>query len=74
MFWRARLRNAVSSLLTTAERSPRHFAECVANQHSAGVLIISQEYPIGGAAEEILMAWEASEAEEWIDTIQALPL
>jgi predicted nuclease of predicted toxin-antitoxin system len=53
---------------------PQHFADFLMMQHSPGVFILSQYLPISQAVEELLMVWEASEAEEWIDTIQSLPL
>lgn len=53
---------------------PKHFANFLIVQHSPGVFILSQYLPISQALEELLMFWEASEAEEWIDSIQALPL
>lgn len=53
---------------------PKHFANFLTAQHSPGVFILSQYLPISQAVEELLMSWEASEAEEWIDSIQALPL
>jgi predicted nuclease of predicted toxin-antitoxin system len=53
---------------------PQHFAKFLTIQHSPGVFILSQYLPISQAVEELLMFWEASEAEEWIDTILALPL
>ena len=53
---------------------PAHFATFVATQHSPGVFLLSQEVPIRIAVEELLVIWEASEAEEWFDTLQYLPL
>jgi hypothetical protein len=53
---------------------PQHFADLLMTQHSPSVFILSQVLPISQAVEELLMMWEASEAEEWIDTIQSLPL
>jgi hypothetical protein len=53
---------------------PVHFATFVATQHSPGVFLLSQEIPIRIAVEELLVIWEASEAEEWFDTLQYLPL
>jgi len=53
---------------------PRHFADFLMTQHSPGVFILSQYLPISQAAEELLIIWEASETEEWIDTIQSLTL
>jgi hypothetical protein len=53
---------------------PVHFADFIITRHSSGVFIISPDLPLGLAAEELITAWEASEAEEWIDTIQFLTL
>lgn len=53
---------------------PAHFADFLAKQHSPGVFLISQDLPIRAAAEELLMIWEISDAEEWADFIQWLPL
>ncbi|HJQ25599.1 MAG TPA: DUF5615 family PIN-like protein [Blastocatellia bacterium] len=63
-------------ILVTHDRHtmPRHFAEFLTAEHSPGVFILSQSLPISHAVEELLLVWEASEAEEWSDTIQALPL
>ncbi len=63
-------------LLATHDRRtmPRQFAEFIATQQSAGVLIVPQKVPIARAAEELLLIWTASEAEEWINRIIVLPL
>jgi hypothetical protein len=53
---------------------PVHFATFVATQHCPGVFLLSQDLPIRIAVEELLVIWEASEAEEWSNTIQYLPL
>lgn len=53
---------------------PDHFAAFVAAQHSPGVFMFAQGLPIGKAVEELLQIWEASEAEEWVDVFQWLPL
>ena len=53
---------------------PEHFADFVISQHSPGVFIFAQDCPIGRASEELLLVWETSEAEEWTETLQWLPL
>jgi hypothetical protein len=53
---------------------PRHFAEFIAKQSSAGVLIIPQSLPITQVVEELILIWSATEAEEWINRIFSLPL
>jgi predicted nuclease of predicted toxin-antitoxin system len=53
---------------------PVHFATFVATQHSPGVFLLSQDVPIRIAVEELFVIWEASEADEWFNTLQYLPL
>lgn len=65
-----------SRLLLTHDQKtmPDHFANFIAHQTSSGVLIIPQHVPLAVAVEELLMVWDASEAEEWINRIAYLPL
>lgn len=54
---------------------PGHF--CVfrdAGKHSAGVFLIAQSLDIGTAIEELLLIWLASEASEWENRLEWLPL
>ncbi|MEP7340808.1 MAG: DUF5615 family PIN-like protein [Acidobacteriota bacterium] len=53
---------------------PTYFANFVATQHSSGLVLLAQKLPISIAIEELLLIWEASEAEEWIDTFKWIPL
>jgi uncharacterized protein DUF5615 len=53
---------------------PLHFANFIASQQSPGVFLFSQNLPIGIAVEELSMIWAVSEAEEWLNTLQYLPL
>lgn len=53
---------------------PTHFADFVVVRHSPGVFMFAQDVPIGQAVEELLTIWETSEAEEWVDVFQWLPL
>ena len=63
-------------LLLTHDRKtmPRHFAEFLASQSSAGVLIVPQKLPAPQVVDDLTLVWMASEAEEWIDRIFSLPL
>jgi hypothetical protein len=38
------------------------------------VIVIPQKLPIRITVEDLLLIWTASEAEEWINRIQILPL
>lgn len=46
----------------------------VRRQPMAGLLISPQRLSIGKAVDDLLLVWVASEAEEWIDRIDYLPL
>jgi len=70
------LASRTGRLLVTHDRRtmPRHFAEFIAKQSSAGVLIIPQSLPITQVVEELILIWSATEAEEWINRIFSLPM
>jgi hypothetical protein len=53
---------------------PIHFANFIATKTSAGVILISQNLPIIQAIEDLILIWEASEAEEWVNRLDSLPL
>ena len=54
---------------------PRHFGDFLqARGSSLGLILVPQHMPIGEAIEELLLIWGASDAEEWRDRWQALPL
>ena len=53
---------------------PRHFAEFVMQKTSSGVIVIPQKLPVRVAVDDLLLIWETSESEEWINRIQSLPL
>lgn len=53
---------------------PRHFRDFVARQVSPGVILISQELPVGIAVESLIMLWSASEAREWENHLTYFPL
>jgi Domain of unknown function (DUF5615) len=53
---------------------PRHFADFTSTKTSTGLILISQNLPIMRAAEDLILIWEASEAEEWVNRLDLLPL
>jgi hypothetical protein len=63
-------------VLLTHDRKtmPRHFAEFITGETSLGVIIVPQKLAISIAVEDIVLIWTASEAEEWENRIQSLPL
>ena len=65
-----------SRLLVSHDRRtmPSHFDTFTATRTSAGVILISQSLSIMHAAEGLIVIWEASEAEEWVNRLDSFPL
>jgi hypothetical protein len=53
---------------------PRHFADFIVGQTSAGLLVIPQHLPVSAALEDLLLIWAATDAEEWTNRICFLPI
>jgi hypothetical protein len=53
---------------------PFHFAALIATRTCAGVILVPKNLPIRQVLEDLILIWEASEAEEWINQIDSLPL
>ena len=52
---------------------PRHFQQFTRHRQSPGVLLVRQDLPVGKAVEALLLIWEASESDEWVNRICLLP-
>jgi hypothetical protein len=52
---------------------PRAFATFVIGSTSPGLLIVSQKADLLTAIDELLLVWQASEAEEWINQLGTIP-
>jgi hypothetical protein len=63
-------------VLLTHDRKtmPGHFAYFITKETSPGVIIVPQKLAISTAVDDLVLIWAASQAEEWIDRIQSLPL
>jgi hypothetical protein len=63
-------------ILVTHDRRtmPNHFGEFIQGRTSPGVFVISQHLPPARAAEELLLIWSATEAEEWENRVYSRPL
>ncbi len=53
---------------------PGHFARFRETRSSPGLIVVSQELDIGAAIEDLLLIWEATDAEEWIDGLGFVPV
>jgi len=62
-------------VLVTHDRKtmPNEFGQFITSRTSSGVLILSQNLPINEAIDAIILVWEASTAEEWINQIMTFP-
>ena len=62
-------------VLVTHDRRtmPTEFGDFITTQTSEGVLIVSQKLLSSDAIEAIILIWEASTAEEWVDQIMSVP-
>jgi predicted nuclease of predicted toxin-antitoxin system len=53
---------------------PAHFARFTAGAQSPGVILLREAIPISTAIEELVLIWNVSEAEEWVDRLVWIPL
>jgi Domain of unknown function (DUF5615) len=62
-------------VLVTYDRKtmPIEFGQFIMTQSSSGVLILSQSLPVSEAIDALILVWEASTNEDWIDRIVSLP-
>ncbi|MEH2332546.1 DUF5615 family PIN-like protein [Nostoc sp.] len=62
-------------VLVTHDRKtmPAEFGEFIMSQTSSGVLVLSQNMSISDAIEALILVWEASTAEEWVNQIMSIP-
>ncbi len=52
---------------------PKHFRQFTQRRRSPGVLLVRQDLPIGEAIDTLLLIWEASEPDEWVNRLCLLP-
>ena len=62
-------------ILVTHDRRtmPDEFARFIVTRSSPGVIIVSRKLMISTAAEWLHLLWEASEAEEYLNSLYSLP-
>jgi hypothetical protein len=53
---------------------PGHFREFVRSQRSPGLIIVPQHLPLQEAANDLILIWTATNAEEWVNRIAFLPI
>jgi len=53
---------------------PAHFARFTSGAQSPGVILLREATPISTAIEELVLIWNASEAEEWAGRLVWIPL
>ena len=53
---------------------PEHFGEFVKSRRSPGLIVVPQHLPVGQAADDLILIWTVTEADEWIDRVVFLPI
>ena len=63
-------------ILVTQDRRtmPTEFAEFILQNKSSGVLIVSRKTALKDVIDALLLIWEATTADEWINRIAKVPL
>ena len=63
-------------ILVTHDRKtmPHHFGEFIKSRSSPGLFIIPQHAELLTVIEELILIWSASDAEEYVNSVRALPL
>jgi hypothetical protein len=52
----------------------RHFAGFLRNQTSPGLIIVSQDADAALVIEDLLLVWAVTDAEDWMNRIELVPL
>ena len=53
---------------------PRWFRQCIEERRCAGLILVPAKLPIRDVIEDLLLIWHVTEAEEWKNHMQRLPL
>jgi len=53
---------------------PRQFVEFTRSQRSPGVIVVPQYLPIREVADDLILIWTTTQAEEWTNRILFLPI
>ena len=51
-----------------------HFTRFRETRSSPGLIIVSQDLDIGAVIEDLLLIWEATDAEEWVNDLGFVPV
>jgi hypothetical protein len=62
-------------LVTHDQRTmPGHFASFIMDRASSGVILVSKKMPVAEVVEELILIWDLSDPEEWINRLSNLPI
>ncbi len=53
---------------------PDHFPDFIADRSRSGLILVPTKMPIGEVIDDLLVIWQVSEAEEWVNQMRRLPL
>ena len=71
-----RIASEAERILVSHDRKtmPGHFAKFIEDCSSPGLIIVSQEFDIGAAIEDLLLIWATTDRNEWVNRIGYLPI
>jgi len=52
---------------------PHHFADFIEAHECPSVILVPKKRPIGSVIEDLLLIWQLSDSDEWVNTIRRLP-
>ncbi|MBV9742958.1 MAG: DUF5615 family PIN-like protein [Acidobacteriia bacterium] len=53
---------------------PRWFDQCVEQHQCAGLILVPNKLPIRDVIEDLLLIWHVTEADQWVNRLEWLPL
>ena len=53
---------------------PHHFARFLESGRNPGLVIVSQRAHIGTVIDDLVLVWSATEADDWVNQLVAVPL
>ncbi|MBV8844085.1 MAG: hypothetical protein JO307_14850 [Bryobacterales bacterium] len=53
---------------------PRWFKQCIGERRCAGLILVPDRLPIRDAIEDLLLIWQLTDGEEWLNRLERLPL
>ncbi|HZR25840.1 MAG TPA: hypothetical protein VFA59_19735 [Vicinamibacterales bacterium] len=53
---------------------PREFKAFIQSRTNADLIVLSQRLPVGQAADDLILIWNATNSDEWRNRMEFLPI